>query len=93
MLLLLQSRGSVTAAAVAGEWVEVTLRFAAVMAARTLLSFGDDVVVTASAEVREDLRATAAAVVASYSSPGETRDSQPLPRLSPSTSRRRATRG
>ena len=65
------------------EWAAVTLRFAAVMAARTLLSFGDDVVVTAPAEVREDLRATAAAVVGCYPAGG----------LSPSTWRRPATRG
>jgi predicted DNA-binding transcriptional regulator YafY len=52
------------------EWAEVSLRFAAVMAARTLLSFGDDVVVSAPPEVREDLRATAAAVAGCYPASG-----------------------
>lgn len=65
------------------EWAAVTLRFAAVMAARTLLSFGNDVVVTEPAEVREDLRATAAAVVGCY----------PADELSPSTWPRPATPG
>ncbi|HEY0934695.1 MAG TPA: WYL domain-containing protein, partial [Trebonia sp.] len=49
-----------------GEWAAVTLRFAAVPAARVLLSFGGDVVVTSPPEVRHDLRETAAAVVATY---------------------------
>jgi hypothetical protein len=49
-----------------GEWADVTLRFAAVQAARTLLSFGGDVVVTSPPEVREDLLAVAAAVSACY---------------------------
>lgn len=48
------------------EWADVTLRFAAVKAARILLSFGDDVVVTSPPEVREDLLAVAAAVTACY---------------------------
>jgi predicted DNA-binding transcriptional regulator YafY len=42
------------------------LRFAAVPAARTLLSFGDDVEVLSPAEVRADLAAVAAAVAALY---------------------------
>jgi predicted DNA-binding transcriptional regulator YafY len=49
-----------------GEWADVTLRFAAVQAARILLSFGGDVVVTSPPEVREDLLAVAAAVTACY---------------------------
>ena len=53
--------------AAAGEWAEVRLRFAAVKAARTLLSFGRNVEVTSPAEVRADLAAVAAEVVASYS--------------------------
>jgi predicted DNA-binding transcriptional regulator YafY len=48
------------------EWVYVPLRYAAVKAARPLLSFGDDVVVLSPAEVRDELAAAAAAVVASY---------------------------
>jgi len=51
----------------AAEWVEVRLRFAAVPAARTLLSFGGDVEVTSPAEVRTDLACVAADVVARYS--------------------------
>jgi hypothetical protein len=47
-------------------WAVVGLRFAAVPAARTLLSFGDDVEVMSPAEVRADLAAVAAAVVAQY---------------------------
>jgi len=49
------------------EWVVVRLRFAAVPAARTLLSFGGDVEVTSPAEVRTDLTSVAAEVVARYS--------------------------
>jgi hypothetical protein len=37
------------------EWAAVTLRFAAVEAARILLSFGGDVVVLFPPEVRDDL--------------------------------------
>jgi len=48
------------------EWAVVGLRFAAVPAARTLLSFGDDVEVVSPAEVRADLAMVAAAVVARY---------------------------
>ena len=44
----------------------MTLRFAAVQAARILLSFGDDVVVTSPPEVREDLLAVAGAVTDCY---------------------------
>jgi predicted DNA-binding transcriptional regulator YafY len=55
------------AAADGGEWVEVRLRFAAVPAARTLLSFGGNVGVTSPPEVRADLAAIAAEVVAQYS--------------------------
>jgi predicted DNA-binding transcriptional regulator YafY len=49
------------------EWADVTLRFAAVRAARVLLSFGGDVVVTSPPEVRADLLAVAASVTACYS--------------------------
>ncbi|MCW2931353.1 MAG: Helix-turn-helix type 11 domain protein, partial [Actinomycetia bacterium] len=48
------------------EWAEVQLRFAAVMAARILLSFGGDVEVISPPEVRKDLTAVAAQVVALY---------------------------
>jgi predicted DNA-binding transcriptional regulator YafY len=47
-------------------WAVVGLRFAAVPAARTLLSFGDDVEVVSPAEVRADLATVAAAVAARY---------------------------
>ncbi len=47
-------------------WAMVGLRFAAVPAARTLLSFGDDVEVVSPPEVRADLAAVAAAVGALY---------------------------
>jgi predicted DNA-binding transcriptional regulator YafY len=50
-----------------GEWTEVRLRFAAVKAARTLLSFGGNVEVTSPPEVRADLAAVAAEIVALYS--------------------------
>jgi predicted DNA-binding transcriptional regulator YafY len=48
------------------EWAVVGLQFAAVPAARTLLSFGDDVEVVSPPEVRVDLATVAAAVVARY---------------------------
>ena len=48
------------------EWADVTLQFAAVPAARVLLSFGGDVVVTSPPEVRDDLLAVAAEVTACY---------------------------
>jgi predicted DNA-binding transcriptional regulator YafY len=48
------------------EWAAVTLRFAAVPAARVLLSLGGDVEVTSPDEVRDDLAATAASVVSRY---------------------------
>jgi predicted DNA-binding transcriptional regulator YafY len=51
----------------AGEWTEVRLRFAAVKAARILLSFGGNVEVISPPEVRADLAAVAAEVVACYS--------------------------
>jgi len=47
-------------------WTMVPLRFAAVPAARTLLSFGDDVEVVSPPEVRADLATVAAAVGALY---------------------------
>ena len=47
-------------------WAVAALRFAPVPAARTLLSFGDDVEVLSPAEVRADLAAVAAAVAALY---------------------------
>jgi predicted DNA-binding transcriptional regulator YafY len=50
-----------------GDWVAVALRFAAVPAARTLLSFGSDVEVVSPPEVRAVLARTAAEVVAQYS--------------------------
>ena len=53
--------------AAAGEWVEVPLRFAAVKAARTLLSFAGNVEVVSPPEVRADLAAAAAEVAALYS--------------------------
>jgi len=53
--------------AAAGEWVEVPLRFPAVKAARTLLSFAGNVEVVSPPEVRADLAAAAAEVVACYS--------------------------
>jgi hypothetical protein len=49
--------------AATGEWTEVRLRFAAVKAPRTLLSFGRNVEVTSPPEVRADLAAVAAEVV------------------------------
>jgi predicted DNA-binding transcriptional regulator YafY len=52
--------------AAAGEWTEVRLRFAAVRAARTLLSFGANVKVISPPEVRADLAAVAAEVVECY---------------------------
>ncbi|MGD0606069.1 MAG: YafY family protein [Streptosporangiaceae bacterium] len=48
------------------EWAVLGLRFAAVPAARTLLSFGDHVEVLSPPEVRADLAAVAAAVGALY---------------------------
>ena len=53
--------------AAVGEWTEVRLRFAALQAARTLLSFGGNVEVILPPEVRADLAAVAAEVVAQYS--------------------------
>jgi predicted DNA-binding transcriptional regulator YafY len=47
-------------------WAVVGMRFAAVAAARTLLSFGADVEVVSPGEVRDDLATVAAAVVARY---------------------------
>jgi predicted DNA-binding transcriptional regulator YafY len=47
-------------------WAVVELRFVAVPAARTLLSFGGDVEVVSPAEVRADLATVAATVVARY---------------------------
>lgn len=44
----------------------MTLRFAPVQAARVLLSFGGDVVVTSPSEVRDDLLTVAAEVTACY---------------------------
>ena len=43
------------------------LRFAAVPASRTLLSFGENVEVTSPPEVRAELASTAAEVVGQYS--------------------------
>jgi predicted DNA-binding transcriptional regulator YafY len=49
-------------------WAVVPLRFPAMPAARTLLSFGADVEVLSPGELRDDLAAVAAAVVARYGS-------------------------
>jgi WYL domain len=49
-----------------GEWVMVRLRFAAMPAARTLLSFGGNVEVVSPPEFRADLASVAADVVARY---------------------------
>jgi predicted DNA-binding transcriptional regulator YafY len=49
-----------------GDWVAVALRFAAVPAARTLLSFGADVEVVSPPQVRADLARTAAEVIEQY---------------------------
>ena len=48
------------------EWVVVQLRFPAVMAARTLLSYGANAEVVSPPEVRADLAQVAAEVVAQY---------------------------
>ena len=48
------------------EWAVVPLRFVAVPAARTLLSFGGDVEVISPPEVQADLAGVAAQVVAQY---------------------------
>jgi hypothetical protein len=53
--------------AATGEWVEVPLRFAAVKAAWTLLSFAGNVEVVSPPEVRAYLAAAAAEVAALYS--------------------------
>ena len=55
------------------DWAAVSLRFAAVQAARPLLSFGADVEVLWPPEVREDLLAVASAVTACYSAAPATR--------------------
>jgi predicted DNA-binding transcriptional regulator YafY len=60
--------GSVEDAEPAGEeWVQVRLRYGAVPAARTLLSFGANVEVVSPPEVQADLAEQAADVVALYS--------------------------
>jgi hypothetical protein len=53
-----------------GEWADVRLRFAAVQAARVLLSLGGDVLVLSPPAVRDDLLAVAAEVTACYA-PGQ----------------------
>ncbi len=50
-----------------GEWVELRLRFAGVPSARILLGFGGNVEVISPPEVRADVAAVAADVVAQYS--------------------------
>ena len=50
-----------------GEWIELRLRFAAVKAARTLLSLGASVEVMSPPEVRADLAALAAEIADLYS--------------------------
>jgi hypothetical protein len=52
---------------VAGEWTQVRLRFAAVKAARTLLSFGANVEVISPPEVRAELAAVAEEIADLYS--------------------------
>lgn len=47
-----------------GDWAQVELRFPMVMAARILLAFGTDVEIVSPPEVRDDLLAVAADVVA-----------------------------
>ncbi|MGH3151703.1 MAG: helix-turn-helix transcriptional regulator [Streptosporangiaceae bacterium] len=60
--------GSVADAEPAGDgWVQVRLRYGAVLAARPLLSFGANVEVISPPEVRADLAEQAANVVALYS--------------------------
>jgi predicted DNA-binding transcriptional regulator YafY len=60
--------GSVAEAEPAGEdWVQVRLRYGAVPAARTLLSFGANVEVVSPPEVQADLAEQAADVMALYS--------------------------
>ncbi|HYB19051.1 MAG TPA: WYL domain-containing protein [Streptosporangiaceae bacterium] len=49
-----------------GEWVMLRLRFAAVPAARTLLSFGGNVEVVSPPKVRADLASVATDIVARY---------------------------
>jgi hypothetical protein len=49
-----------------GDWATVRLRFAAVPAARTLLSFGGNVEVVLPPEVRADLASAAADVITLY---------------------------
>jgi predicted DNA-binding transcriptional regulator YafY len=48
------------------QWAEIVLRFPVVMAARILLSFGDDVDVLSPPEVRADLAETAALAIARH---------------------------
>jgi predicted DNA-binding transcriptional regulator YafY len=50
-----------------GEWIELRLRFAAVKATRTLLSFGANVEVLSPPEVRAELAAVASEIVDLYS--------------------------
>jgi predicted DNA-binding transcriptional regulator YafY len=50
-----------------GEWTQVRLRFAAVKATRTLLSFGANVEVLSPPEVRAELAAVATEIVGLYS--------------------------
>ena len=50
-----------------GEWIELRLRFAAVKAARTLLSLGASVEVMSPPEVQADLAALAAEIADLYS--------------------------
>jgi predicted DNA-binding transcriptional regulator YafY len=58
--------GGARAGAADAKWAVVRLRFAAVPAARTLLSFGGDVEVVSPQEVRADLACVAAEVIARY---------------------------
>jgi WYL domain len=56
----------VPAADADGDWATVRLRFAAVPAARTLLSFGGNVEVVSPPEVRADLASAAADAITLY---------------------------
>jgi predicted DNA-binding transcriptional regulator YafY len=53
--------------AATGDWIELRLRFAAVKATRTLLSFGANAEVMSPPEVRAELAAVASEIVELYS--------------------------
>lgn len=67
MLLRICAPDVVSVAPATGDnWVRVDMRFPVAIAARILLSFGTGVEVLSPADVRADLRATAAEIAASY---------------------------